>query len=510
MFFWRKKKEKDVDKNYSEESNFPVPNEGLTTDDKANNLDDKETEINESARDLDDQVSGLDEPVFDLDDKESGLDDQAPNLDDKESYYDNLVTEHEGQSSDFDEPVSNLDDQDSDLDDSAPDIDDQDSEHDELASYSDEPASDIDDQESSLDNQVFEIDEQESGFDEPVSDLASSALEASDQTDVPVNMSDSASYEKVDEPAEKKKGFFARLFDGLTKTRNSIMGGLDSIFSAFSSIDDDFYDELEEVMVTSDMGVRTTDVILDKLRERVKSEHIREPEACRKILIDSIREQMDVGPNAYEYENRTSVLLVVGVNGVGKTTSIGKLASQMKNRGKKVLLAAADTFRAGAVEQLAEWSRRAGVALISSGEGADPAAVVFDAVSAAKARKTDILIVDTAGRLHNKKNLMEELRKISRIIDREFPDAYRETLAVVDATTGQNALSQAREFMEVSDVSGIILTKMDGTAKGGIAVAIQSELHLPVKYIGVGEQIDDLQKFDSEQYVNALFGINNN
>jgi fused signal recognition particle receptor len=312
--------------------------------------------------------------------------------------------------------------------------------------------------------------------------------------------------EPVKGPVEEKKGFFARLFEGLTKTRNSILGGLDGIFSAFSSIDDDFYDELEEVMITSDMGVRTTDTILEKLRGRVKDEHIREPEACRGILIDSIREQMDVGPNAYEYENRTSVLLVVGVNGVGKTTSIGKLASQMKKEGKKVLLAAADTFRAGAVEQLAEWSRRAGVDLISSGEGADPAAVVFDAVSAAKARKTDILIVDTAGRLHNKKNLMEELRKISRVIDREFPDAYRETLAVVDATTGQNALSQAREFMEVAEVSGIILTKMDGTAKGGIAVAIQSELHIPVKYIGVGEQIDDLQKFNADQYVRALFG----
>ena len=374
--------------------------------------------------------------------------------------------------------------------------------YDPVGSFGDEEASGFNDEEA--DGLTGGIDSQDMTQDDNEEDEEAFFGGAADET----SDEEEAIYpeEPVKGTVEEKKGFFARLFEGLTKTRNSILGGLDGIFSAFSSIDDDFYDELEEVMITSDMGVRTTDTILEKLRGRVKDEHIREPEACRGILIDSIREQMDVGPNAYEYENRTSVLLVVGVNGVGKTTSIGKLASQMKKEGKKVLLAAADTFRAGAVEQLAEWSRRAGVDLISSGEGADPAAVVFDAVSAAKARKTDILIVDTAGRLHNKKNLMEELRKISRVIDREFPDAYRETLAVVDATTGQNALSQAREFMEVAEVSGIILTKMDGTAKGGIAVAIQSELHIPVKYIGVGEQIDDLQKFNADQYVRALFG----
>jgi fused signal recognition particle receptor len=374
--------------------------------------------------------------------------------------------------------------------------------YDPVGSFGDEEVSGLNDEEA--DGLTGGIDSQDMAQDDNEEDEEAFFGGAADET----SEEEEAIYpeEPVKGTVEEKKGFFARLFEGLTKTRNSILGGLDGIFSAFSSIDDDFYDELEEVMITSDMGVRTTDTILEKLRGRVKDEHIREPEACRGILIDSIREQMDVGPNAYEYENRTSVLLVVGVNGVGKTTSIGKLASQMKKEGKKVLLAAADTFRAGAVEQLAEWSRRAGVDLISSGEGADPAAVVFDAVSAAKARKTDILIVDTAGRLHNKKNLMEELRKISRVIDREFPDAYRETLAVVDATTGQNALSQAREFMEVAEVSGIILTKMDGTAKGGIAVAIQSELHIPVKYIGVGEQIDDLQKFNADQYVRALFG----
>ncbi len=303
----------------------------------------------------------------------------------------------------------------------------------------------------------------------------------------------------------KKKGLFARLRDGLAKTRNSIADGFDSLFGGFTSISDDFYDELEETLIMADLGVHAASDIVEELREQVKEQKIREPAACRKLLTDTIRSRMDVGENAYEYEDRQSVLLVVGVNGVGKTTSIGKLASQMKNRGKKVLLAAADTFRAGAIEQLQVWGRRSGVDVIAQQEGSDPAAVVFDAVQAAKARKADILIVDTAGRLHNKKNLMEELRKINRIIDQEYPEAYKETLVAVDATTGQNALVQAREFKSVADVDGIILTKMDGTARGGIAVAIQAELGIPVKYIGVGEQIDDLQKFDADSYVRALF-----
>ena len=255
----------------------------------------------------------------------------------------------------------------------------------------------------------------------------------------------------------------------------------------------------------ADLGVRATDEILEKLREQVKEQHIKDPAACRDLLINTIKEQMDVGENAYDFEEQTSVLLVVGVNGVGKTTTIGKLASQMKGQGRKVILAAADTFRAGAIEQLQEWARRAGVDIIAQKEGSDPAAVVYDAVSAAKARHADILICDTAGRLHNKKNLMEELKKIRRILDKEYPDAYQETLVVVDATTGQNALVQAREFMEAADVNGVILTKMDGTAKGGIAVAIQAELGIPVKYIGIGEKIDDLQKFDADTYVEALF-----
>lgn len=303
---------------------------------------------------------------------------------------------------------------------------------------------------------------------------------------------------------EKKQGFFSRLFAGLSKTRANIANGFSAVFG-LEYIDDDFYEELEEILITADIGVNATDEILESLKEQVKEKHIHKPSECRELLINTIRERMDVGENAYDYENQTSVLLVVGVNGVGKTTSIGKLAAQEKSRGRKVILAAADTFRAGAIEQLTEWAHRAGVEIIAQNEGADPGAVVYDAVAAAKARRADLLICDTAGRLHNKKNLMNELQKINRIIDREYPEAYKETLIVLDGTTGQNALAQAREFMQVADVAGIILTKMDGTAKGGIAVAIQAELGLPVKYIGVGEHIDDLQKFDAESYVNAIF-----
>ena len=304
---------------------------------------------------------------------------------------------------------------------------------------------------------------------------------------------------------EKKKGFFSRLVEGLTKTRENIVSGMDSIFSGFSAIDDDFYEELEETLIMGDMGIQTTMAVIEDLKKTVKEQHIKEPAACRQLLIDSIKEQMDVGETAYEFEERQSVVFVIGVNGVGKTTTIGKLAGKFREQHKRVILAAADTFRAAAGEQLKEWANRAEVEMIGGQEGADPASVVFDAVAAARARKADILLCDTAGRLHNKKNLMEELKKINRIIDKEYPEAYRETLLVLDGTTGQNALSQAKQFMEVADISGIILTKMDGTAKGGIAVAIQSELGIPVKYIGVGERIDDLQKFNSEQFVTALF-----
>lgn len=305
----------------------------------------------------------------------------------------------------------------------------------------------------------------------------------------------------------EKKGFFKRLVEGLTKTRNNIVSGIDSIFSGFSAIDEDFYEEIEEILIMGDLGINATTAIIEDLKQKVKEQHIKEPSACKQLLIDSIKAQMNVGETAYEFENRQSVVLVIGVNGVGKTTSIGKLAGKLKDQGKKVILAAADTFRAAAGEQLTEWAHRAGVEIISGQEGSDPAAIVYDAIQASKARHADVLLCDTAGRLHNKKNLMAELGKINRVIDREYPEAYRETLVVLDGTTGQNALAQARQFSEIADITGIILTKLDGTAKGGIAVAIHSELGIPVKYIGVGESIDDLQKFDADEFVNALFDV---
>lgn len=303
----------------------------------------------------------------------------------------------------------------------------------------------------------------------------------------------------------EKKGFFGRLAAGLSKTRKQIASGFDALFSGFSGIDDDFYEELEEILIMADLGMATTEAVIEDLKALVKERHIKDPAECRELLKESICKQMDVPENAYEFENRKSVVLVIGVNGVGKTTSIGKLAGMLKNDGKKVLLAAADTFRAAAAEQLTEWSHRAGVDIIAQKEGADPAAVVFDALTAAKARGTDVLLCDTAGRLHNKKNLMEELKKIDRVIEREYPDAYRETLVVLDGTTGQNALAQAKEFNEAAKIDGIILTKLDGTAKGGIAVAIQAQMNIPVKYICVGEKIEDLQKFDAKAFTDALF-----
>lgn len=304
---------------------------------------------------------------------------------------------------------------------------------------------------------------------------------------------------------KEKKGFFSRLVEGLTKTRNNIVSGIDALFNGFSKIDDEFYEELEEILIMGDLGVHATEAILEDLKKKVKEKHIKQPADCKTLLIESIKEQMRVEETAYRFETEKSVVLVIGVNGVGKTTTVGKLAGKFREEGKRVVIAGADTFRAAAGEQLEEWARRSGVDMIGGPEGSDPGAVVYDATAAAKARHADLLIVDTAGRLHNKKNLMNELGKINRILEREYPDAYRETLVVLDATTGQNALVQAKEFAEVAGITGIVLTKMDGTAKGGIAVAIQSELSVPVKYIGVGESIDDLQKFDSDEFVNALF-----
>lgn len=331
-----------------------------------------------------------------------------------------------------------------------------------------------------------------------------SAETAQENTEESTEENDEEAQPEESEP-EKKLGFFGRLKAGLTKTRDNIVQGMDRVFLGYSSIDDDFYEELEEIMIMGDMGIHATDEILTKLKEQVAEQHIHEPQACRELLIQDISEQMKVDEHAYDFEEHPSIVMVIGVNGVGKTTSVGKLAGIYKKQGKKVLIAAADTFRAAAGEQLQEWANRAGVDIISAPEGSDPASVVYDAVCAAKARKADILLCDTAGRLHNKKNLMEELRKMDRIISREYPEAMRENLVVLDGATGQNALSQAREFGNVTDLTGIILTKMDGTSKGGIAVAVQSELHIPVKFIGVGEKMEDLQKFKPEEFVAALF-----
>ena len=292
---------------------------------------------------------------------------------------------------------------------------------------------------------------------------------------------------------------------GLEKTRTGFWGSIMNTLTG-SVIDDEMYDDLEEKLILADVGGEVAVHLVDKLRDRVRDKGLKTGEQAADALRDIIAEEMT--PEAeMALDGKPAVILVIGVNGVGKTTSVGKLAGKLKDQGKKVVLAAADTFRAAAGDQLQEWANRAGVDMIGGQEGADPAAIVYDAVAAAKARNADVLLCDTAGRLHNKKNLMEELKKINRILEKEYPDAYRETLVVLDATTGQNALNQAREFSECADITGIILTKMDGTAKGGIAVAIHSELGIPVKYIGVGETIEDLQKFDSNQFVNALFEV---
>lgn len=312
----------------------------------------------------------------------------------------------------------------------------------------------------------------------------------------------------VEEPAEEekpKKGFFARLKEGLGKTRKNILGSVDSVLGAFTKIDEDLFEELEEALIMADLGVQTTMDICDTLRKRVKREGVTDPSMIKHMLSEEISEILLEGCEEEFVMPEHTVLLVIGVNGVGKTTTIGKLASSFKSQGKSVLLAAADTFRAAAIDQLAIWGDRCGVDVIKHEENSDPAAVVFDAANAAKNRKTDILICDTAGRLHNKKNLMEELKKISKVIEREYPQAHKEVFLVLDATTGQNALQQAKLFKEAADITGIILTKLDGTAKGGIVVAIKSELKIPVRYIGVGEGIDDLQKFDAKSFAEALF-----
>ena len=302
-------------------------------------------------------------------------------------------------------------------------------------------------------------------------------------------------------------GLFDRLKQGLSKTKANISDNMDIIFNTYGyeKVSEELLEELEETMIMGDIGVQTTEELLDDLRQKVKDERIKYCPDCRQELILGIRNKMKQSSDAYDFEQGPAVVLVIGVNGVGKTTSVGKLAANYKRQGKRVLIASADTFRAAANEQLTEWAKRAGVNIIGAAEGSDPAAVVYDAVQAAKARRTDILLVDTAGRLHNKKNLMNELSKIDRIITREYPGCFRENWVVLDGTTGQNAIFQAREFASVTNLTGIVLTKMDGTAKGGIAIAVQAELGIPVKFIGVGEKIEDLQKFNPDQFVDAIF-----
>ncbi len=300
-------------------------------------------------------------------------------------------------------------------------------------------------------------------------------------------------------------GLFDRLKEGLTKSRVNFVSNVLSVFDTHQYIDDDFYEELEEILVMGDVGVTATEQIIDKLKDDVKEQHLKTPMQCKSFLIKNIKEQMRVSSDDYEFLKQRSVIMVIGVNGVGKTTTIGKLAAIYKAKGKKVLICAADTFRAAATEQLEEWAHRANVDIIKGKEGSDPSSVLYDAVNAANARGVDVLLVDTAGRLHNKKNLMEELKKMYRIVEKNFADVKQEYFIVLDGTTGQNALVQAREFSQAAPLSGIVITKMDGTAKGGIAIAIQSELGVPVKFIGVGEKIDDLQEFDADTFVDALF-----
>lgn len=349
----------------------------------------------------------------------------------------------------------------------------------------------------------------EESAEETLSEPAEEPMEekAEETAEMTTEPAEESTEEKAEETApEPKMGFFAKLKAGLDKTRKNILGGVDGVLGAFTKIDEDLFEELEETLIMADLGVQTTMDIVENLRKRVKKEHATDPSVIKDMLIDEITAILEEGAEEAESLPNPTVLLVIGVNGVGKTTTIGKLAHNYKAEGKSVMLAAADTFRAAAIDQLEIWGERNEVPVIKQAENADPAAVVFDAVHEARKQNTDLLICDTAGRLHNKKNLMEELKKIARVIEREYPAAHKEVYLVLDATTGQNALQQAKLFQEVADITGIVLTKLDGTAKGGIVVAIKSELQIPVRYIGVGEGISDLQKFDAAEFAGALFG----
>ncbi len=301
-------------------------------------------------------------------------------------------------------------------------------------------------------------------------------------------------------------GFFSKIKEGLLKTKNSISGGIQSVINSFTKIDEDLFEELEEILISSDIGFAASEEICDRLRKKVKETGTTDPEMIKGLLHDIIVEMLG-DDEGIEISTKPSVILVIGVNGVGKTTSIGKLAALLKSQGKKVTLGAADTFRAAAIDQLGIWAERAGVSMVKSVEGTDPASVVFDTINSAKSKGSDVIICDTAGRLHNKKNLMDELAKINRVIKRELPDADFETLLVLDAATGQNAVNQAKEFKEVTDITGIVLTKLDGTAKGGIIIPIKAELGIPVKFIGVGEGMDDLQPFNSEEFTDGIISL---
>lgn len=346
-------------------------------------------------------------------------------------------------------------------------------------------------------------------------DLKEEVLEVEEDIEVIEDLATEESeevVEKIEEKdeikeVEKKKGFFDKLKKGLTKTRDNFSNKIDGIIKSYKKIDEELFEDLEEVLVTADVGINTTMKLIDNLKVRVKEEKVSDPEEVKGLLKDEIRKIMETSmlDNKLNIEPSPAVMLVVGVNGVGKTTTIGKLSNNFNKQGKKVLIAAGDTFRAAAIEQLEEWSNRSGVEFVAHSEGSDPAAVIFDAIQAAKARKTDILICDTAGRLHNKSNLMQELNKIFRVVEKEYGNASKEILLVLDATTGQNAINQAKVFKEVSNITGVALTKLDGTAKGGVIIALHSELNIPVKLVGVGEGIDDLQEFIVEDFVDAIF-----
>jgi fused signal recognition particle receptor len=325
------------------------------------------------------------------------------------------------------------------------------------------------------------------------------------EKEIPVADEDSFDEDTVMEK-RKKSGLFDKLKDGLKKTRESITNRIDQVLVSFGKIDEELFEELEEILITSDMGMETSTKIIAELRTKVKEEKITDTLGVRRAIKEIISSKLTDENAGFKLDTKPSVIVVIGVNGVGKTTSIGKIAYMLKSQGKKVAVAAADTFRAAAIDQLEIWTKRAGVELVKHNEGADPSAVIYDAIQHCKSKGEDVLICDTAGRLHTKKNLMEELKKVFRIIDRELPDADIETLLVLDATTGQNAVSQARTFSEVSELSGLILTKLDGTAKGGIIVSIKTELNIPVKFVGVGEQMNDLQQFNPGDFVEALFG----